>query len=137
MLDIGWTELLLIGAVALIVVGPKDLPRMMRTLGQYVGKAKAVAREFQRSMDDAAREAELDDLKKIADPLKDLKDMRRISLDDGAKPRAAAKPKPDAPPPAAEPAAAPAAEPAAAPAATKPEVPAPAPTEPADQKGGV
>ncbi|MEM0923020.1 MAG: Sec-independent protein translocase protein TatB [Pseudomonadota bacterium] len=65
MFDLGWTELLLIGAVALIVVGPKDLPRMMRTVGQYAGKARGMAREFQRSMDDAAREADMEELKDI------------------------------------------------------------------------
>ncbi|MEL6476810.1 MAG: Sec-independent protein translocase protein TatB [Pseudomonadota bacterium] len=65
MFDLGWTELLLIGAVALIVVGPKDLPRMLRTVGQYAGKARGMAREFQRSMDDAAREADMEELKDI------------------------------------------------------------------------
>ena len=58
MLDLGWSEILIIGVVALIVVGPKDLPKMLRTLGQYAGRAKSIAREFQRSMDDAARQAD-------------------------------------------------------------------------------
>lgn len=54
MLDLGWTELLVIGVVALIVVGPKDLPKMFRTLGQFTAKARNMAREFQRAMDEAA-----------------------------------------------------------------------------------
>ena len=73
MLDLGWSELLIIGVVALIVVGPKDLPRMLRTLGQYAGRAKGIAREFQRSMDEAARQADLDELKDVKSTLDDLR----------------------------------------------------------------
>ena len=51
MFDLGWSELMMIGVVALIVVGPKDLPVMFRTIGRYTGKAKAMAREFSRAMD--------------------------------------------------------------------------------------
>lgn len=64
MLDIGWSELLLIGLVALIVVGPKELPGLFRTVGQYVGKARGMAREFQRSMDQAADESGLSEVNK-------------------------------------------------------------------------
>ena len=78
MLDMGWTEILLIGVVALIVVGPKDLPRMLRTLGQYAGKMRGMAREFQRSMDDSAREADLAELKDIGST---LNDVRKIQTD--------------------------------------------------------
>lgn len=54
MFDLGWTELLVIGVVALIVVGPKDLPILFRRVGQFVGKAKGMAREFSTAMNDAA-----------------------------------------------------------------------------------
>ncbi len=54
MFDLGWTELLVIGIVALIVVGPKDLPILFRKVGQFVGKAKGMAREFSSAMNDAA-----------------------------------------------------------------------------------
>ena len=57
MFDLGWTELLVIGVVALIVVGPKDLPVLFRRVGQFVGKAKGMAREFSQAMNDAADES--------------------------------------------------------------------------------
>lgn len=62
MLDIGWSELFVIGVVALLVVGPKDLPKMFRTVGQYMNRARSMAREFQRNMEDAAREAGMEDV---------------------------------------------------------------------------
>ena len=54
MFDLGMTEMLVVGVVALIVVGPKDLPVMFRRVGQFVGKAKGMAREFSSAMNDAA-----------------------------------------------------------------------------------
>jgi sec-independent protein translocase protein TatB len=60
--DIGWMELLLIGIVALIVVGPKDLPMMFRRLGQITGRIRAMARDFQRAMDEAADESGMTEL---------------------------------------------------------------------------
>lgn len=64
MFDIAWSELILVGAVALVVIGPKDLPKAMRTLGQTIGKVRRMASEFQGQFNDAMREAELDELKK-------------------------------------------------------------------------
>ena len=64
MFDIAWSELLLVGGVALIVIGPKELPGALRTAGQMVGKVRRMAAEFQGQFNDAMREAELHDLKK-------------------------------------------------------------------------
>ncbi|CTQ50964.1 Sec-independent protein translocase protein TatB [Jannaschia donghaensis] len=72
MFDIGMSEMLVVGVVALIVVGPKDLPRMFRTLGEFTGKARKMAREFQTAMNDAANDSGVNDiagdLRKMADP---------------------------------------------------------------------
>lgn len=64
MLDIGWAEMAMVALLALIVVGPKDLPKMMRTAGQWMRKARSVAREFQSGIDDMMRESELDEARK-------------------------------------------------------------------------
>ena len=64
MFDIGWSELLIIGIVALIVVGPKDLPGMFRILGRFTGKMRGMAREFQRAMNQAADESGVKDISK-------------------------------------------------------------------------
>ncbi|MBM3611809.1 MAG: twin-arginine translocase subunit TatB, partial [Alphaproteobacteria bacterium] len=64
MFDVGWSELLVIGIVALIVVGPRDLPGMFRTLGQFTAKARGMAREFQRAMEAAANETGVKDMAK-------------------------------------------------------------------------
>lgn len=64
MFDIAWSELALIAAVALIVIGPKDLPRVMRNIGQWTRRARAMAADFQRNLDDMMREAELDEIRK-------------------------------------------------------------------------
>ncbi|WP_210207838.1 Sec-independent protein translocase protein TatB [Bosea caraganae] len=64
MFDIAWSELILIGAVALVAIPPKDLPGAMRTFGQTIGKVRRMASEFQTQFNDAMREAELHDLKK-------------------------------------------------------------------------
>jgi sec-independent protein translocase protein TatB len=62
--DIGWPELLLIGVVALVVIGPKDLPRALRVAGYWVRKARNLSREFQSSVEQMIREAELDEMRK-------------------------------------------------------------------------
>lgn len=67
MFDIGWDELLLIGLVALIVIGPKDLPGVLRTLGQWTARARAMAREFQSHVDDMIRESNMEEMKKDFD----------------------------------------------------------------------
>lgn len=64
MFDLGMTELLVIGIVALIVVGPKDLPVLFRSVGRFVGKARGMAREFSKAMNDAADEAGVSDISK-------------------------------------------------------------------------
>ena len=64
MLDLGWTELLVIGVVALIVVGPKDLPVLFRNVGRFVGRMKGMAREFSTAMNQAADDAGVSDLQK-------------------------------------------------------------------------
>ncbi|MGB0799555.1 MAG: Sec-independent protein translocase protein TatB, partial [Planktomarina sp.] len=61
MFGMGWAEMMIVGVVALIVVGPKDLPIMFRKLGNAVGKAKGMAREFSRAMNDAADGAGMKD----------------------------------------------------------------------------
>jgi len=137
MFDIGWSELLVIGMLALIVVGPKELPGLLRTIGQYVGKARSVAREFQRSMDEAAREADIGALKELRDAKRDLDSMTRIDFAEQARRSSASvtgtKPA-SASPTGAAPAAASSGSTAATPASAGPApaaVPAPSTPEPA------
>ena len=63
MFDIGWSEMAVILLVALVVIGPRDLPRVARTMGRWVAKGRAMAREFQSALEDMARDAELDKVK--------------------------------------------------------------------------
>src|ERR1700680_3815627 len=69
MFDLSWSELLLIGMVALIFIGPKELPGVLRTLGQWMSKIRRMAGDFQNQFHDAMREAELADLKKDVDEM--------------------------------------------------------------------
>ena len=93
MFDIGWTELLVVATVAILVVGPKDLPRMLRSFGRTMGQVRRMSNDFKRQFDQALREAEresgleetrkdLQAMTKVADPLKDA----RKSLNEAMKP---------------------------------------------------
>lgn len=109
MFDIAWSELALIGAVALIVIGPKDLPKVMRTMGQWTRKARLLAGEFHNNIDELIRQAELDDVRRQVEAVSpaavkakvesifDPKDIERAIVGDHA-------PAVTAPPPLAEPA---------------------------------
>ncbi len=72
MFDIAWSELGIIAVVALVVIGPKDLPKVLRSVGQWVAKARSMAREFQSGIDDMVRESELDELRKAAKSVTDF-----------------------------------------------------------------
>src|SRR5215813_10056614 len=71
MFDIGWSEFVVIAVVALIAIGPKELPGVLRTIGQWMGKARRMAAEFQSQFQEAMREAEMADLKKSFDEVKE------------------------------------------------------------------
>ena len=78
MFDIGWTEMLVIAVVMIVVVGPKDLPKMLRTFGRTTAKLRSMAGDFQRQFNEALKEAELDDVKKSVDSLKSLNPANEI-----------------------------------------------------------
>ena len=86
MFDLGWTELLLIGIVALIVVGPKELPVLFRKAGQFVGKIKGMAREFSRAMNNAADDVGVSyissTIRSAANPLKSSVDAVKNAATD-------------------------------------------------------
>ena len=71
MFDIGWSEFVLIAVVALIAIGPKELPGVLRTVGQWMGKARKMAAEFQSQFQEAMKEAEMADLKKSFDEVRE------------------------------------------------------------------
>ncbi len=78
---IGGFEILVIGIVALLVVGPKDLPLLMRRVGQFVGKARSMANEFRASFDEMARQSELDELRKEVQNLRSSSGMYALGAD--------------------------------------------------------
>ncbi|MFT6451620.1 MAG: sec-independent protein translocase protein TatB [Halocynthiibacter sp.] len=84
MFGFGSTELVLIGIVALIVVGPKDLPGMFRTMGEFTGKARAMARDFSRAMEDAADQAGVGEVQKTLRAATNPKKMGMDALKDAA-----------------------------------------------------
>lgn len=136
MFDIGWTEMLVIAVVMIVVVGPKDLPKMLRTFGKTTTKLRSMAGDFQKQFNEALKEAELDDIKKSVDSLKglnpateikkQLNPFEKVASDVRAGLDAAMKPKPAAAPAAV------AAEPlkngaiSETPSSTMPAVPVPA-----------
>ena len=69
MLDIGWSELFIIAVVAIVIIGPKDLPKTLRMVGKWVAKARATAREFQSSVDEMIAQSELDELRNEANSI--------------------------------------------------------------------
>ena len=98
MLDMSWGEVMVIGAVALIVIGPKDLPKALRTVGQMTGKIRRMASEFQGQFNEAIREAELDDVKRqiqgvndsvgTFNPMQTIRDELKGAVDGADKPPA-------------------------------------------------
>jgi sec-independent protein translocase protein TatB len=142
MFDISWGELVLIGMVALIVIGPKELPTVLRTMGQWMTKIRRMASEFQGQFQEAMREAEMADLKKqvdgLTDPLKNFSDFNpvetaRKEMESAFENKPATTSDPalsaaDAPPAPPAEAATPHVEAPAEPAAAATEPPAPAPT---------
>ena len=70
MFDLSWSHILIFLVVALVVVGPKDMPRLLRMAGQWMGKARAMANEFRKSFDDMARQTELDELRQQIENLR-------------------------------------------------------------------
>lgn len=80
MLDMSWGEVMLIGGVALIVIGPKDLPKALRTLGQITTKVRRMAGEFQSQFNEAIREAELEEVRRDVEGVKRTVDAARPSF---------------------------------------------------------
>jgi sec-independent protein translocase protein TatB len=85
MFDFSWSEVALIGAVALIAIGPKDLPKALRTAGTWARKARTISREFQSSIEQMIREAELDEVKKEVEKVTavDLEHEVKQAIDPG------------------------------------------------------
>jgi sec-independent protein translocase protein TatB len=78
MLDFSWSHILLFLAVALVVVGPKDLPRLMRMVGRWTGKARAMADQLRQSFDEMARQSELDDLRAEIEALRTQRPLAAV-----------------------------------------------------------
>ena len=155
MFDMSWGEVMVIGAVALIVIGPKDLPKALRTLGNMTAKVRRMASEFQSQFNDAMREAELDEIRKqvegvnqsVADfnPIQTVRDELKGAIEGPVAPSGTAAPDPNplvppepsiaALPPVPEPAAPVQLEPPAAPPAPGREL-EPMQTAPATDRPG-
>ena len=113
MLDVGWTEILVIAIVLIVVVGPKDLPQMLRQFGRTTAKMRAMAGDFRKQFDEALKEAELDDVRDLANQARGLDPRQTIrkhlsplekagqdikaGLDDAMKPKADTSAEPASP----------------------------------------
>jgi len=101
MLDIGWSEIAVIVVVALIVIGPKDLPKVLKTIGIWVRKARMLTRDFQNSVDEMIREADMEDVRRQATELRNINIGREVektidpsgSLRDAFDPNVTARPR--------------------------------------------
>ena len=141
MFDIGWTEMLVIAIVMIVVVGPKDLPKMLRTFGRTTAKMRSMAGDFRKQFDDAMREAELEEVKSTidsvrkmnpaADVKKALNPMEKAAADVRAGLEKTLKP---SPPPQASPVAQPVEPAKVGPTAMPGETSAPAEAKPAEAK---
>lgn len=78
MFDIGWSEILVLAVLAIIVVGPKDLPVMLRNIGRYTAKMRSMAREFQDGISDMARETELSELRDLKKNLSEISPTQQV-----------------------------------------------------------
>ena len=76
--DLSWSHMLLVLIVALVVVGPKDLPKLMRKMGQWTAKARGMADQFRRSFDEMARQSELDELRKELEELRNTRPLAEV-----------------------------------------------------------
>jgi sec-independent protein translocase protein TatB len=81
MFDLSWSHILIFLVVALVVVGPKDMPRLLRMAGQWMGKARAMANEFRKSFDDMARQSELDELRQEIENLRGERPLAGLESD--------------------------------------------------------
>jgi sec-independent protein translocase protein TatB len=121
--DLSWSHILLLLVVALVVVGPKDLPRLMREVGRWAGKARAMADQFRKSFDEMARQSELDELRREIDELRTMRpidDAQRHLSDAIVPPDLMSRPPlADDTPPAPDTVAEPASEPEKAPEGEK------------------
>jgi sec-independent protein translocase protein TatB len=88
-------EILIIGALALIVIGPNDLPVLMRRIGQFVGKMRGMAAEFRASFDELARQSELDDLRREVEALRHTQDAAVVPLNAAGEPSTPPEPEPE------------------------------------------
>jgi sec-independent protein translocase protein TatB len=110
MFDLSWSHILIVLVVALIVVGPKDLPKIMRMAGGWMAKARSMANEFRKSFDEMARQSELDELRAELDALRKERPLSDIDLHQNILPPDDLPPTAPAPEPAPQPTTAPAPE---------------------------